>query len=421
MNMVRFGLRNLLRSKPRLAVVALLIGIPFLLLLTMRTIGEAVERQTALLRQSVDNTLQLRARGSMGHVNMVGNENILPQEALDKVRSIEHVAAAEPYLLAMTPTEGHNFAMVVGVNPGDTKRLESHGEAGSPRIIAGRDLAPADQGQRVALIGQGFATFAGIRAEDLGQATLTLDLKRTHPVIFALDRPPATLTIVGIYASGYVFGDMQLFVPLDTFREIYGVRDGISWLFVKADAADHLSVVERKLRGELGAVADIIAPVNVAEFQSSATHSVRRLSAGGVALSALLMVVVVFFVMLLIVRERSREIGTLKAIGASNAGIAAACVSEAIGFGAAGAALGALLFGAAGSALTRQVFGLGAAAFLPPQYKDTLATAMSLSADFGAGTLALLVATAVLAAVAGSAWGLRQALRLSPMEAIRHE
>lgn len=421
MSMVRFGLKNLLRSKPRLVVVALLIGIPFFLLLTMQTIGQAVETQTALLKQAVDNTLQLRARGSMGHVNMVGNEDILPKDALAKVRSIEHVARAEPYLLAMTPTEGHNFAMVVGVNPGDTKRLESHGEAGSPRIIAGRDLTPADQGQHVALIGQGFAKFAGITAEDIGKATLTLDLKRTHPVIFALDRLPATLTIVGIYASGYVFGDMQLFVPLDTFRDIYGVRDGISWLFVKVDSADHLPAVEQKLRVELGAVADIIAPVNVAVFQTTATRSVLRLSAGGIALSAAVMVVVVFFVMLLVVRERSREIGTLKAIGASNAGIVTAFLSEAIAFCAIGATLGALLFSAAGGALTRQVFSLGVTPFLPPQYKDTLATAMSLSAHVGMDALAMLVLVALIAAVAGSAWGIRQVIRLSPMEAIRHE
>jgi len=153
MSMLRFGLRNLFRNVPRLVVVALLIALPFFLLLVMQAVGSAVERQTAILKQNVNNTLQLRARGSMGHVNMVGNEDILPQEAFEKVKGIAHVAKVEPYLLAMTPTEGHNFAMVIGVNPGDSKRLESHGEAGNPKIIAGRDLTDADRGQRVAIIG----------------------------------------------------------------------------------------------------------------------------------------------------------------------------------------------------------------------------------------------------------------------------
>jgi hypothetical protein len=112
------------RRKGRLLVVALLIGVPFVLLLVMQAIGDAVQRHTELLRRTVDTALQLRARGSMGHVNMVGSSDLLPAGVLDKVRTVGHVAKVEPYLLAMTPTDGHNFAMIVGVHPGDTKRLE---------------------------------------------------------------------------------------------------------------------------------------------------------------------------------------------------------------------------------------------------------------------------------------------------------
>lgn len=421
MTMIRLGLRNLFRNKSRLVIVALLIGIPFFLLLVMQVIGDAVQRQTELLQQNVDNTLQLRASGSMGHVNMVGNEAILPQEALERVRQVEHVARVEPYLLAMTPTEGHNFAMVVGVNAGDTQRLESHGEAGNPKIIAGRDLTEADHGQRVAIIGQGVAKWAGITPEHLEQATLTLDLERTHPVIFALNRPPAALKVVGIYASGYVFGDMQLFMPLDTFRDIYAIPAGISWLYVKADSSEHLPQIEQKLRYLLGDVADIIAPTSVAEFQNTATTAVLRLSRGGIVLSAALMVIMVFFVMLLVVRERAREIGTLKALGASNGGIVLGFLTEAVALSAAGALLGTLAFSVGGGAVAQRAFGLGVAPFLPAQYKDTLVNALTLSPDIGPTTLGLLALVCVLAAFAGSAWSIRQIVRLSPMEAIRHE
>src|SRR5438093_4420630 len=369
MSMLRFGLRNLFRNVPRLVVVALLVAFPFLLLLVMQAVGSAVERQTDILKQHVNNTLQLRARGSMGHVNMVGNEDILPQEAVEKATGLEHVAKVEPYLLAMTPTEGHNFAMVVGVHPGDTRRLESHGEAGNPKIIAGRDLTEADRGHRVAIIGQGFAKWAGITPEHLDQATLTLDLRRTHPVIFAVDRPPATLTIVGIYASGYVFGDMQLFMPLDTFRDIYGVPKGISWLFVRADTADHVPQVEQKLRTLLGEAADLIAPTNVAEFQHSTTRAVLRLAQGVIVLSAALMLVVVFFVMLLIVRERAWEIGTFKALGASNGGIVLSFLTEAVALCAVGALLSMLLFSVWGGEIAPRAFGVGVAPFLPAAYK----------------------------------------------------
>ncbi len=420
MTMLRIGVRNLWRSKLRLALVAALIGAPFYLLLVMQSIGDAVERQTETLKQNVNNTLQLRARGSMGHVNMVGNEDILPQDALAKVKGVEHVAKVEPYLLAMAPTEGHNFAMVVGVDPRDTRRLESHGEAGNPKILFGRDLSDEDRGKRIAIVGQGVARWAGIKPEEVGRATLTLDLKRTHPVIFALDHPPVALTVVGIYASGYVFGDMQIFMPIDAFREAYGIREGISWLYVRADSAENLPAVERQLRGMLGAVADIISPTTVAEFQSTATAAVQRLAGSGIVLSAVLMVVVVFFMMLLVVRERAWEIGTLKAIGASDSGIVASFLTEAVLLCAIGALAGAALFGLWGGPLAQLVFGLGVSPFLPPHY-STLAATLSLAPKFGTTTLAVLVAACVFAALGGSAWGIRQIVRLSPLEAIRHE
>lgn len=419
--MVRYGLRNLLRNKTRLAVTALLLALPFFLLLVMQTIGAAVVSQTTTLKRTVDNTLQLRARGSMGHVNMTGNDSILPARALDEVRGVQHVAGVEPYLLAMTPSEGHNFAMVVGVNPGDTKRLESHGEAGSPKIIAGRDLTDTDRGQRVAIIGQGYARAVGITPENLDRATLTLDLTRTHPVIFALKRPAATLKIVGIYASGYTFGDMQLFLSLDTFREIYGVPKGISWLFVQADSSDHLSAVERELRQRLGDVADIIAPTSAAEFEATTTRAVLRIARSAAVLATLLMIVIVFFVMLLIARERTREIGTLKAIGGSNGSIGAGFLAEAAGFCLAGSVLGLLLFSVWGGDTARRFFGLGVTLFLPAQYKDVLLDNLTVANSIGPDTLGLLVGVALLAAVAGSAYGIRQIAKLSPVEAMRHE
>lgn len=420
MTMLRIGVRNLWRSKLRLALVAALIGAPFFLLLVMQSIGDAVQRQTETLKENVNNTLQLRARGSMGHVNMVGNEDILPQDALARVKGVQHVAKVESYLLAMTPTQGHNFAMVIGVDPRDTRRLESHGEAGNPKILHGRDLTDEDRGKKIAIVGQGVAKWAGVKPEDVGRATLTLDLKRTHPVIFALDRAPVTLTVVGIYASGYVFGDMQVFIPFDSFREAYGVPEGISWLYVRADSADNLPAVEKELRAMLGDVADIISPTTVAEFQTTATAAVQRLANGGIALSAVLMVLVVFFVMLLVVRERAWEIGTLKALGAADSGIVVSFLTEAVLLCAVGALAGTLLFGIWGGRLAQLVFGLGVAPFLPAHY-STLAGSLSLAPRFGGAMLGMLISACVFAALAGSAWGIRQIVRLSPIEAIRHE
>src|SRR5574341_869767 len=250
MRMIVLGLRNLFRSKVRLAVVVILIAVPFFLLLVMKAIGGGIQSQTEVLKRDVNTLLQLRARGSMGHVNMVGQDRILPQSVLEKVRRIDHVVQVEPYLLAMAPITEPNFVMHVGLEPTAAKRLESHGEAGNPRITAGRDFTEEDQRKEVGIIGQGYAKWAGITPEDVeaDRATLVIDPTRSHPVIFPMDRPKSKLNIIGMYASGYIFGDLQLFIPLDIFRDIYDVKQGISWVFVRVDSVDNVASVTKKLQ-----------------------------------------------------------------------------------------------------------------------------------------------------------------------------
>lgn len=420
MSMITLGVRNLTRSKSRLLLTAVLVGVPFFLLLAMQSIGQAVQKQTDVLTREVNTVIQLRARGSMGHVNMTNMDRILPQDVLDKVRAIEHVAQTEPYLLAMAPITPPNFVMHVGLAPNAAKRLESHGEAGNPRIIAGRDFTSADAGKDVAIIGQEYAKWAGIKPEDIGKAMLTIDPTRTHPVIYAMNRPKRELHIIGMYASGYVFGDQQLFMPIDTFRSIYGIGSGISWLFVRVDETGNVATVAERLKATVGDVADILAPESAAVFTSTTSRNVIQLTWVGGLLAVILMVVVVFFVMLMQVRERAREIGTLKAIGASNAGVATQFLAEAIALTLLGGLLGLVLFKFAGKALTGRLFAVGIGPFLPSQYKP-LFDSLAVGSDISAPVVGSVIVTAVIAAILGSAYGVWQAAKLSPLEAIKHE
>ena len=420
MGMIFLGLRNLLRNKARLILIAVLIGAPFFLLLAMQSIGEAVGQQTAEMNRNVNTVLQLRARGSMGHVNMVSQDHLLPDDVLEKVRGIEHINQVEPYILAMSPTTLPNFAMHVGLAPTAVKRLESHGESGNPRIVAGRDFTPEDAGQDVAIIGKGYAEWAGIKPEDIGNAVLTVDPNRTHPVIYGIKRPKRDLRIIGMYASGYVFGDLQLFIPADTFRSIYGVDHGVSWVFAQVDSVDNVAAVAQRLQETVGDVADILVPKSAAIFTATTSRTVIQLASAGAVVAFVLMIVVVFFVLLMQVRERAREIGTLKAIGASNGGVTIQFLTEALAFTLLGGVLGVLLFRLLGEAVTARFFVIGIGPFLPSQYKP-LFESLSVSSHVSGSVLLLVIMVAVFAALIGSAYGVWQAIKLSPLEAMKDE
>lgn len=422
MGMVLLGLRNLFRSKVRLAAVVILIAVPFFLLLVMKAIGDGIQSQTEVLKRDVNTLLQLRARGSMGHVNMVGQDRILPQNVLEKVRRIDHVVQVEPYLLAMAPITEPNFVMHVGLEPSAVKRLESHGEAGNPRITAGRDFTPNDRGHDVAIIGQGYAKWAGITPQDVesGKASLVVDPTRSHPVIFPMDRPKRKLNIIGMYASGYVFGDLQLFTPLDTFRDIYRVNQGISWVFVRVDSVDNVASVTKRLQEVVGDVADILAPTGAAVFTATTSRTVTRLARAGATLAVVLMTIVIFFVTLMQVRERSREIGTLKAIGASDGGVTVEVLTEAIALTILGGLVALIFFKILGETTTGPVFAVGISPFLPSHYMPLLQS-LSVNNQISASGLGVLVAVAFLAGAIGSAYGLWQVVKLSPLEAMKHE
>jgi ABC-type antimicrobial peptide transport system permease subunit len=358
----------------------------------------------------------------MGHINMVGQDRILPQNTLEKVKQIEHVVHVEPYLLAMAPITEPNFVMHVGLEPTAEKRLESHGEAGNPRIIAGREFTPDDAGKDVAIIGQGYAKWAGITQQDIesGRATLVVDATRSHPVIFPMNRPKRTFNIIGMYASGYVFGDLQLFMPLDTFRDFYGVNQGISWVFVRVDSVDNAASVTKRLQEVVGDVADILAPKGAAVFTATTSRTVTRLAIAGATLAVVLMTIVIFFVTLMQVRERSREIGTLKAIGASDGRVTVEVLTEAIAITILGGLVALILFKIVGETITGPVFAFGITPFLPSHYKP-LVQSLSVANQISASGLGVLAFIAFLASVLGSAYGLWQVVKLSPLEAMRHE
>ncbi len=120
------------------------------------------------------------------------------------------------------------------------------------------------------------------------------------------------------------------------------------------------------------------------------------------------------------VRERAWEIGTFKALGAPNSGIVIGFLTEAVLMCVIGALTGALLFTLWGGPLAQLIFGVGITPFLPAHY-NTLASTLALTPRLGPATLGILIAACLFAAIAGSAWSIRQIIRLSPMEAIRHD
>lgn len=248
--LLKYAWRNLWRTPERTALVLLLTAPVFVSLLMMLATAEALDQQVERLSTGAGTLIQVRARASFGHVNQAGGLNkTTPASIVDEIAGMERVVQVEPYLVAIEPIGGYYMTLHTGVRPGDARRLATHGEVGKVEIVAGRDLTAADEGKDVALVGLEYARKMGITLKNFrpGESIFVKDMLRDgEPGV--VKRGTRTIggrpfRVVGLFTSGYAFGDNQIFLPYTTFQRHYGMTDRISKLFVTVDRVENIPAV----------------------------------------------------------------------------------------------------------------------------------------------------------------------------------
>lgn len=423
--LLRYSWRNLWRARGRTLLVLALTAPVFLSLLMMLAMSSALDRQVERLSTGTANLIQVRARASFGHVNQAGGLNrMMPASVVDEVARIEHVKKVEPYLVAIEPIAGYYMTLHTGVKADDARRLATHGEAGKVDIVAGRDLTAEDEGEDVALVGLDYARKMGITLDNFrpGESVFVKDVLRDgEPGVVKVGtrsiggRP---FRVVGLFTSGYAFGDNQLFLPFKSFQRHYGVTDRISKLFVTVDRVENVPDVADAIRAKYPDL-DVGTREDGARFMAKALATMRRI--GGIWLGAMVVLAgaIVLFAMLLATDERVRELGTLKAVGASTGDLAVVLVAESVFLAGIGAALGGVLYAAFGRVLGSAFFKGTFGVYLPAQYGESLLDNMIIGYALSPELVAALIVAAGLAGVIGSLYALHRARRLSPVEALQ--
>ena len=134
----------------------------------------------------------------------------------------------------------------------------------------------------------------------------------------------------------------------------------------------------------------------------------------------LLAVIVIFLTMTLITREQVREIGTLKALGATNAQVTIAFALQALIFVIAGAIISMLIYATVGSITISKFFELTIKSFLPVTYQSVF-DAAGVKTILNPSNFIFVVLIAIATGVLGSLQGLRAVSKISPKEAMQNE
>lgn len=387
MSAISRGFTNPFRNKARAVVVVALLSLVtgFLALMVQATI--ASREQIASMERRIRTLIELREAGAFGTGGFGGDKPIghdrFTTETLDKVRSIPsaaNLARVDEYVYTpqVDPSKKNAYAMVIGLHPRAALRAIGEVDYENARIVAGRNFDKGDENARVAVVGRLYAK------QRLADKQVILNGQ--------------AFEVIGVYTTANDFGDNHVFVPINAFRAGFNPGNRLSKIFVTVDSVGNVERVVEELKKRLVDEADVVTAPEAVSTARTTLGTLAVSSAYAAVLLFAIGAVVTVFVMILSMRERIREIGTLKAIGASNREVVVQFLSEAFGMSALGA-LGALLLALPFSPLVSQVLGV--------------------PIEFDRNVILLVLTGAAVFAALGSLYPVLQGVRLSPIEAMR--
>ena len=305
---------------------------------------------------------------------------------------------------------------VLGVQPAET----SVGPLSATTLTAGRLLTGDDAGKDVAVLDSTYATSSGLSVGG------TIDVGGT------------TMQIVGVVSSASSEADTaaNVYIPLDVAQTIAGTGSVVSTVYVQAASASEIPTVQTAIQAAVP-TATVSSQSQLASTVSSSLSSAGSLITNlGTWLSVILLVVAVALAVLFTisgVSRRTREFGTLKAIGWSNGRVVGQVAGESVVQGLVGGVVG-LVLGLATVVVinivsptisTSTATGGGPAAGGAPgggpgrAALTNAASTIVLSAPVSVSIILAAIGLAIAGGLIAGAFGGWRAARLSPAEALR--
>lgn len=236
----------------------------------------------------------------------------VPNSAVTKVQNLPGVASVEESLsrsdsdstlktsTIQTPN-GRTVSLpptVNGISTGATHFTLAGGS--TPTLVSGRTFQTSDANADVAMMSQTLANANGLSVGS------TFSLKGK------------TFTIIGIYTTtSQTFTDNSLVVPLAVMQNLFSV-DGVDSITVYAQSYEQVDALASRLRSTLGSAYDVVTEASNYASTISGLNTAQNSSELALIVSIVTATLVIIFAVFIMVRERTIEIGTLKAIGASH-------------------------------------------------------------------------------------------------------
>ncbi len=361
--------RNLWRRRMRTLVAATGIGIG---VATLVMLG-------GLTNGFIQQLNNLAGSGSPGSITVMQKDipdmslSTLDERMVSVIRAMPHVKAVSPVVMGFEMSENFPFFIVLGIDP-NSPAMRHY------RIIEGRSIRRPNE----ILLGKSAAEDYDFQ---IGETVTVLG---------------ARYKIVGIYETGVAWEDVGGILALREAQRLLNRPRSVSYIFVDVDAPENAQAVRQAI---LRRFPDVSASLSSEFAQNTNDIQETKAMAGAIGLLALIVGgIVVTNTMVMSIYERTREIGTLRALGWARRRILGQIMEESLYLCLLSALLGSLM----GVAL------LSLATFLP-YFGDMLRPVWDVL------TFAQAAGVAISLGILGGLYPAWRAASLQPVEALRYE
>jgi putative ABC transport system permease protein len=371
MNVATRGVRNAFRNQIRTFSIIIILGLSMGLALAMLVAHQAVGEKIKSIQSSVGNTVSISPAGSRG---FEGGGNPLTETQLTSVQKLAHVTTVNESLSDRLTTNNSNLVSAIDAGTLGRRFANNSGQSFTPPPDA---IGRAQNGGTttftppVTVLGtndptnlsntQGGGTFkltsgqvfSSTSTDSVAIVGSDLAAKNNLKVGSTFTAYSTAITVAGIFDAGNTFSNNQVVMPLVTVQKLSAQPEDITSATVNVDSITNVDSVTTAVQKLLSSAADVTNGAQQAQTVIAPLKNIQTISLysllGAIAAGA----VIIFLVMVMIVRERRREIGVLKAIGASNVKIMTQFVTEAITLTVLGSIIGIGLGVVAGNPITR--------------------------------------------------------------------
>jgi len=413
--------RNILRRKTRSLLVivvlsfalAMLISIPPSITASRATTQKTINDITATTK-AVDSTINLVATEIDCH--LPGNA-LMNETDYTNLTSISDVTAVIPILDQAENNSGFAYN-IYGIPLDNASLLSTYSLLLPSNITAGRNLQAGDVG--VVVLQERVANYFGVgvggTVSILGQNFNVVGIEGYDPV----NETAAYMSLTDAQTLTSNIGNVTSYkVFVDNVNNVQSVAtEKIGVMYPKLSVSIAASLVDSVIQMQTQTSEELqMAQASMSQIQSTGTMEI--------AIVTVVVAAIVLFIMLYTVRERTREIGTLKALGASSMAILGQFMLEGVLLSFIAVVVG-IVIGTVGATSLANLL-------LPHPTQAGNSTVSTAGVSIGSASSASISVTitpelvllglgvAVLLGALGSLYPAWRAARTRPAEAMRYE